>query len=205
MDENIGNIQNLSRTILRSAEHEVQKVLSDAEEKAEEIRAAAQYECDEAYQKVVAKAVKEAEFIKNRNLAAAEAELQMKWMITRESLINQVFDQVLASLQEIVDRDDYQGIVEALLDEAIFQLNAETVLVRFDSRADHLLADAHLKKIAAKNKVSIERGEVLAEGFGVIAQTVDGHRKFDNTLQARLGRKKSKLRLPVYQLLIGEG
>jgi vacuolar-type H+-ATPase subunit E/Vma4 len=35
-------------------------------------------------------------------------------------------------------------------------------------------------------------------------ETMDKHRRYDNTLEARLSRQKSALRSSVYQLLMGE-
>ena len=204
MDVSTANIQNLSRTVLRSAEQEAQKVLSEAEEKANQIRHIAQQEREDAYHQVIAKALKEADFIRNKNRATVEAEVQMNWLVKREELINHVFEESLASLHKIVDQDDYKTIVEELVVEAIFQLNDETVVIRLDEKANQLLDDANLKKIAGEHHVTLERGDILPEKFGVIAETVDGHRQFDNSLQARLGRLKGKLRMPVYQILMGE-
>ena len=205
LNSNTANIQNLSRAVLRSAEHEAQKILSEAEDRVNEVRHIAQQECEEKHHKIIAKALKEADFIKNKNLAMVESEVQMNWLVNREKLIDQVFEQALASLHKIVDQDDYQAIVENLVAEAVFQLNDTEICVCFDEKANQLMDDAHLQQIAEENGVSIKRGEVLQDKLGVIAQTVDGHRQFDNTLQARLGRMKSRLRLPVYQILIGEG
>lgn len=204
MDLSTSNIQNLSHTVLHSAEQEAQKVLSEAEEKANQIRRTAEQEREDAYHQVIAKALKEADFIRNKNRATVEAEVQMNWLVKREELINAVFDQSLASLQTIVEHEDYQKIILGLISEAIFQINDETVVLQLDEQANQLLDDEHLKQIAVEHHVTIERGDILEHKFGVVAQTVGGHRQFDNTLQARLERMRGKLRMPVYQILMGE-
>ncbi|HET59604.1 MAG TPA: hypothetical protein ENN32_04475 [Chloroflexi bacterium] len=204
MDGNAANTQNFSRTVLRTAEQESQKILSEAQEKSNQIRETAQQEREDAVHQVIANAVKEADFIRNKNLATVEAEVQMNWLVKREELINQVFEESLASLHKIVEQEEYMTIVEELIIESIFQVNDENVLIHLDEKANQLLDDSRLKEIADEHNVTLMRGDVLIQKFGVIAHTVDGHRQFDNTLQARLERMKSKLRMPVYQLLMGE-
>lgn len=204
MDGSTANIQNLSRTVLRTAEQEAQEILFEAEEKADRIRKVAQEEREDASHQVIANAVKEADFIRNKNLATVEAEVQMNWLVKREELINNVFEESLASMHKIVEQDDYQTIVEELVIEAIFQVNDKTVLIHLDEKANHLLDDNRLNQIADEHHVTLVRGEVLSEKYGVTAQTVGGHRQFDNSFQARLERMKSRLRMPVYQILMGE-
>ncbi|MEE4195007.1 MAG: V-type ATP synthase subunit E family protein [Anaerolineae bacterium] len=204
MDFSTSNIQDLSRTVLRSAEQEAQKVLSEAEEKANQIRKIAEQEREDAYHQVIAKALKEADFIRNKNRATVEAEVQMDWLVKREALINDVFDHSFAALHTIVDQENYQQVILGLVAEAIFQINDDTVILHLDEKADQLVDDDRLQEMAEQYHVTLQRGDVLKDRYGVIAQTVDGHRQFDNTLQTRLERMKGKLRMPVYQILMGE-
>ena len=204
MDVSTANIQNLSRTVLRTAEQEAQKVLSEAEEQANQLRRVAEQEREDAYHQVIAKALKEASFIRNKNRATVEAEVQMKWLIKREELINDVFNQCLVSLHTITEQENYQEIILGLVAEAIFQLNDPAVKISLDEQANQLLDDDQLNQLASEYHVTLERGKLLKGKLGVIAQTSDGHRQFDNTLQARLARMKNKLRMPVYQILMGE-
>jgi vacuolar-type H+-ATPase subunit E/Vma4 len=50
----------------------------------------------------------------------------------------------------------------------------------------------------------VQLGTSLTEGTGVIVETAEGHRQYDNTLEARLSRLQEELRSPVYRLLLGE-
>ena len=47
-------------------------------------------------------------------------------------------------------------------------------------------------------------GEPLKQGMGVVVQTPDGHRRYDNTLETRMTRLQDAMRNPVYRLLMGE-
>jgi vacuolar-type H+-ATPase subunit E/Vma4 len=50
----------------------------------------------------------------------------------------------------------------------------------------------------------LQLGEPLAHGLGIVAETIDGHLRYANTLEARLERWQDKLREPAYRLLMGE-
>jgi len=98
----------------------------------------------------------------------------------------------------------YPDIVQQLVREGATQLGAETMLVHADRRTMELLPDAVLRRLSQALGVELQRGDLLAQGIGVIVETVDGHRQFDNTLEARLRRWQDTLRTPVYHLLMGE-
>ena len=52
--------------------------------------------------------------------------------------------------------------------------------------------------------VQLELGDPPERGTGVVLVTADGHRRYDNTLETRLGRMQAALRTPVYHILMGE-
>ena len=199
------NIQNLSRTVLRNVQIDAEKIRAEAEEKANEIKQHARQDRDMEYQKIIDAARKKSSYIKNKNIASAEAEARMTWLIRRENLINQVFDKSLELLPQVAERSDYHEIVENLIQEAVFQLNESAARIHLDKKADQLIDDAQIKKLSDESGVKIERGKILSDKNGIIATTLDGHRQFDNTLQARLHRQKSTMRMAIYKILMGEG
>lgn len=198
------NIQNLSHTVLRNAQLDAEKILAEAEEKANEIKQLAQQEREQEYESLIEAARKDSSFIKNKNIASAEAEAQMNWLLRRETLIDQVFEKSAGLLSQVLDRSDYAKIVENLIVEAVFQLNESEAHIHMDETTNQLISDALIQRLSEESGVAIERDKILKEQIGVIAVTPDGHRQYDNTLQARLRRQKSGLRLPVYKILVGE-
>ena len=68
------------------------------------------------------------------------------------------------------------------------------VILRFDKHSDQLIDDRQLMDIAETTGISLRRGEILTKHHGVIAESVDGRLSFENTLEARLERKKPPLR-----------
>jgi vacuolar-type H+-ATPase subunit E/Vma4 len=107
---------------------------------------------------------------------------------------------------------DYSQIVRHLSYEAVAQLGAPSARIRADEQTRAILAGGPaggpaggmLAEIASQAGVELELGEPLQRGTGVTAETVDGHRQYDNTLEARLSRLRGALRAPVYHLLMGE-
>ena len=204
MNANDTNIQNLSHTVLRNAQLDAKKILAEAQDKANEIKELAQQEREQEYQSLIEAARKDSSFIKNKNIAAAEAEAQMNWLLRRETLIDQVFEKSAGLLPQILGRSDYAKIVENLIVEAVFQLNESEARIHLDETTNQLISDALIQRLSEESGVAIKRGEILKEQIGIIAVTPDGHRQYDNTLQARLRRQKSSLRMPVYKILVGE-
>ena len=67
-----------------------------------------------------------------------------------------------------------------------------------------MLSDGMLAQLSSELQLELHLGEVQSQGIGIIAETMDGHRQFDNTLEARLHRLQDSLRSPVYHILMGE-
>ena len=67
-----------------------------------------------------------------------------------------------------------------------------------------LADDQLLAEVSEELGVQAKHGTPLEHGVGLIVQTTDGHRQYDNTLEARLERLQNTLRAPVLRLLRGE-
>jgi vacuolar-type H+-ATPase subunit E/Vma4 len=91
-----------------------------------------------------------------------------------------------------------------LLREAVVQLGANPVRVRADEGTRKHLTASVLAAAEKDLKLKIEMGEPLSGVSGVIAETPDGRRQFDNTLESRLARMRPALRAAVHRILMGE-
>jgi vacuolar-type H+-ATPase subunit E/Vma4 len=87
---------------------------------------------------------------------------------------------------------------------AVDRLGVKTAKVRADQTTRKLLADGIMDEIMKEMDVELQIGEELEQGTGIIVETLDGHRRYDNTLETRLDRMKNSLRSPVYHILMGE-
>jgi vacuolar-type H+-ATPase subunit E/Vma4 len=83
-------------------------------------------------------------------------------------------------------------------------LGVGQVQVQADEKTRKFFTDGVLDGISKENEATIQLGEPLEHGLGVIVETLDGHRQYDNTLETRLVRFRDTLRMSVYHLLMGE-
>ena len=135
----------------------------------------------------------------------ARAEFQRKqkieWLTKREELLHQVFKQVEQGFQNFIFTDEYSGGLQKLITESIEKIQSDQIVLSFDKDSDQLINDLQLDEIAKQTRRDLRRGEILANNHGVIAVSIDGRLSFDNTLEARLERKKPELRVLASQNL----
>jgi vacuolar-type H+-ATPase subunit E/Vma4 len=115
-----------------------------------------------------------------------------------------VFAEAHERLPHLVERPDYRDVVFALVREAVIRLNTAELLVRMDTATRRILTDATLDQVSREMGVELQAGDPLEHGVGVVVETPDGHRRYDNTLDSRLTEMQQPLRAPVYHLLMGE-
>jgi vacuolar-type H+-ATPase subunit E/Vma4 len=198
------SMQALSRAVLAEARSDAEQLLANAQTKVEAMRQRAREQAEAESKEIVERARGEAASIRSQCIAAAELGARTLRLERREKLLDSVFDAVQQRLLAVQQWTDYSQVVRQLSHEAVAQLGAPSARIRGDERAQAILADGLLAEIASQEGVELELGEPLQGGTGVSAETVDGHRQYDNTLEARLSRLRSALRAPVYHLLMGE-
>jgi vacuolar-type H+-ATPase subunit E/Vma4 len=198
------DLRALSRAVLHEARAEAEQILADATTKADVTRRRAQEQADKERQEILARARQEAEHIRREAIATAQMQARTVQLERREKLLNDVFEQARQRLPSVQQWTDYGEIARRLTREAITRLDADAVLLRADAQARELLSDEVLASLAQELGVQVQWGVTLEREAGVIAETPDGHRRYYNTLQARLDRQQEALRSPVYRLLVGE-
>lgn len=198
------NMQAFSRAVLNEAQTKADQVRADAKAKADAIHQQAQKQAETKRAEILERARKEAEEIRNQALAAARLQAQTLRLKRREKLLDSVFDAARGRLAAVQQWTDYGQIMRQLTIEALTRLDADAARIRADRQTQALLTDAVLAEIAKETGVKVQLGTALERGTGVIVETLDGHRQYDNTLEARLARLQNTLRSPVYHILMGE-
>jgi len=218
------DIQALERAIKGDAREEAEQILADAQARAEDIRRQAEAQADAEREAILQRARQEAEALRSHAAAAAQLEAQTLKLKRRELLLELVFADVRRQLASAPQWPDYEQIAHRLVREAVERLGAAEVLVRADERTRRVLDDKALADLGTSlppvggteggafppvggtegGPVRLHAGEPLARGTGVVLETPDGHRRYDNTLETRLTRMQEGLRTPVYHILMGE-
>ncbi|MBN1582982.1 MAG: hypothetical protein JXA89_19895 [Anaerolineae bacterium] len=198
------SIQGLTRAVMTEAQAQAEQTLTDARVRAEAIQQQAQARADKMRESILQQAQQQAALIRSQAMASAQLEAKRLQMERREALLNRVFETARQRLTAVQGWTTYPDVVQKLVREGAIQLNAEAILVHADQRTMDLLPDTVMENLSQSLSIELQRGAVLKQGIGVIVETIDGHRQFDNTLEARLGRWQDTLRTPVYHLLMGE-
>jgi vacuolar-type H+-ATPase subunit E/Vma4 len=198
------NIEALSRAVLSEARSQAEQILAEAREKAEAIRQRARQRAAAERKEILEHAAQEAERVRGQTVAAAQLKARTLHLEQREKLLDGVFEAAQQQLPSIQGWKDYDQIAVNLLREALTHLGAGSARVRADQTTQKFLTDQVLADISEELQVQLQAGPVLDQGIGVIAETMDGHLQYDNTLGTRLGRMQNSLRARVYHLLTGE-
>jgi vacuolar-type H+-ATPase subunit E/Vma4 len=123
---------------------------------------------------------------------------------SREKFLDSTFKTAHEKLSSIQQWPEYPQISRALLREALVRLGAPAARIQADDQTRKALTDQVLTELSKELNVQLEFGPELKQGVGVIVETLDHHRQYDNTLEARLNRMQTTLRSRVYHLLLGE-
>jgi vacuolar-type H+-ATPase subunit E/Vma4 len=198
------SIQALSRAVMIEARAEVEHTLADARQKADAILLESQKVADAERARILEDANQEAARLRSQAIAAAQLKARTLQLEQRELLLNAVFENASQQLAAVENSPEYKDIIKGLLKEALEHLGSNSALIKADSKTLGLLTHEVLESISKETGVKLEPGEPLKQGTGLIVQTPDGHRQYDNTLETRLNRMKDSLRNPVHRLLMGE-
>jgi vacuolar-type H+-ATPase subunit E/Vma4 len=198
------SIKALSRAVMKKAQTDADQILSDAKAKADAVREHAQTQAEKEREETLERARQRAERIRSQGVAAARLKARTLKLEQREKLLDDVFDAVRQRLPTVQQWTDYDQVVLLLVRQAIAQLKAKEGHIWADARAREILSAEALAGLSEELGVQLQLGEPLGKGVGVIAKTPDGHREYDNTLEARLNRWQDELRFSVYHLLMGE-
>jgi V/A-type H+-transporting ATPase subunit E len=198
------NIKVLSNAVLRDVRGDAEQILVDARAKADEIRQRAQEQAEEERVKILDQANVEAERIRSQVVATNQLKARTMLLEQREKLLEEVFNTARQRLPSVLRGSDYEKIAQRLLQEAIGQLGGSTAVVRVDAETLKSLSTSVLEKLSKETGMQIRLGDALENGLGVIAETEDKRRQYDNTLETRLKRMQDLLRSSVYRILMGE-
>jgi len=198
------DIQALERAIKADAREEAEHILDTAQARIDDIRQRAEKQAEAKCEVILQRARQEAEVLRSQAAAAAQLDAQRLRLERRERLLEHVFAEARRQLASVLKWPDYEQIARQLVREGVERLGADAVLVRADDETRQVLNDNVLADLEEELGVGLQAGEPLAHGVGVVLETPDGHRRYDNTLQTRLTRMQDRLRASVYRILMGE-
>jgi V/A-type H+-transporting ATPase subunit E len=198
------SIELLSRAVMKEAQSEAEQILSRAREDALKIQHKAQEQAEAERKVILERASEEEERIRRQAIATAQMKARTLQLKKREELLEGVFEEAGQQLSSLQQWSDYDRIARKLLREALTHLETSSALVWADEVTFQYLTAEVLEEISKELNVKLKIEGTLDRGTGVIVETEDGRRRFDNTLETRLDRMQDALRAPVYRMLVGE-
>lgn len=198
------DIRVLERAILQEASGEAQRIAADARARVSSLREEAQARLEADRAAIIARANAEADSLLAQTVAEVRLTAQSLQLGRREQLLDQAFSSARARLAEVAQRPGYVEIAVFLLREAAKHLESDEMIVKADSVTAQYLDEASLESLGHDLGIRLMMGEPLADGTGIVLETPDGHRRFDNSLETRLDRMHDRLRAPVFHILMGE-
>ena len=198
------NIKVLSSAVLREVQSDADQVLADARAKADGIRQRAQEQADAKRAKILDEASVEGDRVRSQVIATNQLKARTMLLEQREKLLDEVFNSAKQRLPSLLHDPDYGKIAQRLFREAILQLGGDAAKVRADEETLKALTTSEIENLSKETQMQIQLGDPLEKGHGVVAETEDKRRQYDNTLETRLNRMQDQLRATVYRILMGE-
>lgn len=198
------SIEMLSQAVMREAQTEAEQILVQAREDARKILEDAQVQAEAERKVILERASQEEERTRRQAIAAAQIKARTLQLKKREEILNKVFKEARQQLSSLQQWSDYDQIVRHLLREALTRLETDSALIQADEVTLQFLKDEVLEQVSKELNVKLQVKDTLKQGIGVVVETADGRRRFDNTLEVRLDRMQDTLRASVYRLLVGE-
>ena len=198
------DIQVLARAIKGEANEEAQRILADAQSRADAIRQQGRVHVEAERKDILQHSQREAENVQSNAVATAQLEAQTLKLERREQLLHGTFNAARQRLSSAPHWPDYEQIALRLVREAAVHLHATEAVVRADTDTRRILSDEALSELGKELDIHLQAGQPLADSTGVVLETLDGHRRYDNTLQTRLSRMQESMRTAVYRILVGE-
>jgi V/A-type H+/Na+-transporting ATPase subunit E len=204
MKTEVEDIQMLERAILSEARDKAEQIRAEAKEKVDAIRKRAQERAEAERKAILDKAQQDADRLRGQSAATAQLKARSTQLAHREQLLDRVFKAVKEKLPEVQKRPDYDQIAALLLREALVQLRVNKAEIRADKTTQTSLEKSALNEISKELNGQFTIGEPVEEGIGIFVNAADGKLNYDNTLETRLDRLQSTLRASVYKILMGE-
>ena len=144
---------------------------------------------------------RQAETEKRKILGTADVEARNKSLQLVEDAINRVFEAALSRFQTRASGKGYQSALRGFIEECIDAVGTGGMIIAANSR-DLKRVKPLAATVSRSRKVTIkvDQGAIKCAG-GIKATSIDRSVVFDNTLDARLTRKKSLLRKQIADLI----
>jgi vacuolar-type H+-ATPase subunit E/Vma4 len=191
--------EKLREEIMGDARLKAERIIARAKNEAQKTIAAAEAEVASKRRERLQEANEEADSKCQSILLDVQRESTRHWLLRREQCIEEMFQQALKIAAETTGKE-HEASLRQLAEEALAAIEPAPMRVRFNAKDSGIITEPWLRKIAdALFGENSEKASFILEAdentpTGIILETLDGARTFDNSYAARLQHTRDDLR-----------
>jgi vacuolar-type H+-ATPase subunit E/Vma4 len=211
MERKNNDTKALIEGIESDAKSEADQLLREARQKAEERMKYARKQADSILNDAAEKANRQSKAARQKILSGVEIEVRRKSMQIKDRIMGEILNQVRGTLEKLVAKEEYRGILLQWIVEAGLGLGAEKAFVNASKREKEIIDSGLLARAAGKveefsgRHVEFTLSDLPPLGAqGVVLYSEDGKTAFNNQVSTRILRKQRKIRDVIYTRLFGE-
>ncbi len=201
----------LISSIETDAQTEVEKILQEARDRAQEKMVYTQKKVESILQDARDKVAEQADAIKRKIISSMDLEIKRRSLQVQNVIVADIQDRVISAMASKVKTAKYTKMLEAWIVEAAVGLGAESALVNASAREQKLLTQAMLDKAVAQVKkqtgqamtLTLSKAKAL-EQQGVVLTSEDGRTAFNNQVKTRLLRNQRQIKRLIHNALFAD-
>ncbi len=189
-------LDDVASEVLRECESIISRGLSDAEAIVEREKKAAL----ERAEALIYQAEREEETIRSRSRSLAEVKARGVALKTMEEYLTEVINTVLERIREEAGKGGLKEDLKRLLAEAVEGLGLREVKAYTSPGLRPMLEEVS-REVSKEKNVEIQVAGEVETAFGVVVKSPDESITYDNRVEERLERLRSRIRQEVASLL----
>jgi vacuolar-type H+-ATPase subunit E/Vma4 len=201
--------QALISSIEADAQVELEKIVQDAHDQAEEKKAYARKKVESILQEARDKAAVQADAIQRKIISSADLEIKRRHLQVQNVIVQDIQDRVIQEMAaKVKTPTQYGKALEAWIVEAAVGLGAQAAEVNASAPERKLLTKTLLERAATQ--VRKQTGEAVTLTLskagslslqGVILTAEDGRTAFNNQVKTRLARNQRQIKRLIHDAL----
>ncbi len=192
--------EKIREAVLEKARREAEKIVAEARKEAERIIEKARREWEENRNRIREQILEDAKRRAEEIIIDARIRARMKLTEAKREVVEEVLRNIVNIIRK--DRFDRRESVYRLLREAIGQLEGDIRV--YVAEKDLEITRGVVRELSRGNKVKIMEIKTANIMGGVIAESIDGTVRIDNSYEARLELVRTRLVPEIQRELFGE-
>lgn len=206
--ENSDSTEAIRRRIISEAEKRAQEIRAEAKDKAARILTGAEERAKEIKEAELEKMKKHVDEARRQDIAEKKVDYHRRAQAFKSELIDDMFNKVRERLQKHTEKPAYRQTLIDLIIEAGVALGGGELIVKVNEADKNKVSKGTLEKISkeigernkTETKIALDKNTINAIG-GAVVSAADQKATVDNTFEARLERIKEEAKAELETIL----